>query len=71
MITEQALAKGDAVIASARDPQTVIDQIGEHPTLRAAALDAIDEAQAYAAARIDRFGRIDTLVGLNPFSIGE
>jgi len=64
LMTREALAAGDAVIATARDPKTVIDAIGGHPNLLATALDVTDERQAQeaAAAAIQRFGRIDILV---------
>jgi NAD(P)-dependent dehydrogenase (short-subunit alcohol dehydrogenase family) len=64
LIAERALAKGDAVVATARKPKTVTDRLGAHPNLLAVALDATDEAQAFAAAKaaVARFGRIDVLV---------
>ncbi len=64
LMTKEALAAGDAVVATARNPKTVIDAIGDHPNLLAIALDVIDERQAQeaAAAAVQRFGRIDVLV---------
>jgi len=64
LMTKEALAAGDAVVATARNPKTVIDAIGEHPNLLAAALDVTNERQAQeaAAAAVQRFGRIDILV---------
>jgi NAD(P)-dependent dehydrogenase (short-subunit alcohol dehydrogenase family) len=64
LIAEQALQKGDAVVATARDPQSVAKRLGNHPNLLAVALDVTQEAQAHAAAKaaIERFGRIDVLV---------
>jgi NAD(P)-dependent dehydrogenase (short-subunit alcohol dehydrogenase family) len=64
LIAQKALAAGDAVVATARDPQSVIGRIGQHPNLLAVALDVTDEAQAHAAAKaaVERFGRIDILV---------
>ncbi len=64
LIAEKALAAGDAVVATARNPQTIIDRIGQHPNLLAVALDVTDEAQGHAAAKaaVERFGRIDVLV---------
>jgi NAD(P)-dependent dehydrogenase (short-subunit alcohol dehydrogenase family) len=64
LIAEQALARGDAVVATARNPQAVLNRIGEHPNLLAVALDVTDEAQTHAAAKaaVERFGRIDILV---------
>ncbi|TWB14156.1 NADP-dependent 3-hydroxy acid dehydrogenase YdfG [Nitrospirillum amazonense] len=64
LITEQALAVGDAVVATARDPSTVTARLGAHPRLLAAKLDVTDEAQARAAVEqaVKTFGRIDILV---------
>lgn len=64
LIVERALSQGDAVVATARNPQAVTDRFGEHPNLVAVALDVTEEAQAKAAAQaaIDRFGRIDVLL---------
>jgi NAD(P)-dependent dehydrogenase (short-subunit alcohol dehydrogenase family) len=64
LIAERALAKGDTVVATARNPKTVTERLGAHPNLLAVALDVTDEAQAFAAARaaVARFGRIDVLV---------
>jgi NAD(P)-dependent dehydrogenase (short-subunit alcohol dehydrogenase family) len=75
LIAEKALAAGDAVVATARNPKTVIDRLGEHPNLLAVALDVTDEAQGHgqqvgmlaqghaaAKAAVERFGRIDILV---------
>lgn len=64
LIAQKALAAGDAVVATARDPRAVIDRIGQHPNLLAVALDVTDEAQAHQAAKtaVERFGRIDILV---------
>ena len=64
LMTKEALAAGDAVVATARNPKTVVDAIGEHPNLLATALDVTDERQAQeaAAAAVQRFGRIDILV---------
>ena len=64
LIAEKALAAGDAVVATARNPKTVTDRLGEHPNLLAVALDVTDEPRAHAAAKaaVERFGRIDVLV---------
>ena len=64
LIAEEALAKGDAVVATARDPKSVTQRLGNHPNLLAVALDVTQESQALAAAKtaIERFGRIDILV---------
>jgi NAD(P)-dependent dehydrogenase (short-subunit alcohol dehydrogenase family) len=63
-IARAALDRGDSVVATARNPQTVIDALGERPNLLAVKLDVAVEADAAPAARkaIDTFGRIDVLV---------
>lgn len=63
-IAQQALAKGQNVVATARNPQAVIERLGAHVNLLALALDVTDEAQAASAvaAAIARFGRIDVLL---------
>lgn len=64
LITQEALNAGDAVVATARNPQTITDRFGEHPNLLAVALDVTDETQAHAAAEaaVKRFGTIDILL---------
>src|SRR5262245_37856285 len=64
LVTERALAKGDAVIATARNPKAIMERFGEHPNLVAIALDVTSDEQATSAAQaaIDRFGRIDILL---------
>ena len=64
LIVEKALAKGDRVVATARNPKAIADRFGEKPNLLAIALDVTDEAQAHQAAKeaVARFGRIDVLV---------
>lgn len=63
-IAEKALARGDVVVATARDPATVTSRLGPQDTLLALRLDVDDPAEALAAAaRAEaRFGRIDVLV---------
>jgi len=64
LIVQEALAKGDAVVATARNPNTLVDRFGDHPKLLAVTLDVTDENQAHAAAKaaVEQFGRIDVLV---------
>ena len=64
LIARDALLRGDRVVATARNPQTVIDALGEQPNLLALKLDVTSEADAQTAARqaVARFGRIDVLV---------
>jgi NAD(P)-dependent dehydrogenase (short-subunit alcohol dehydrogenase family) len=71
LITEQALAAGDAVAATARDAASVTRHFGDHPNLLALTLDVTREAQAQAAAEaaIKRFGRIDVLVNNAGFGL--
>jgi NAD(P)-dependent dehydrogenase (short-subunit alcohol dehydrogenase family) len=71
LIAKQALAAGDAVVATARKPEAAIAAIGDHPNLLALPLDVTDETQAHeaAAAAIKRFGRIDILVNNAGFGL--
>jgi NAD(P)-dependent dehydrogenase (short-subunit alcohol dehydrogenase family) len=71
LIAKLALAKGDAVVATARDPRSLAAVLGEHPNLLAVALDVTDEAQAHTAAKeaIRRFGRIDVLLNNAGFGL--
>lgn len=64
LIARDALLRGDRVIATARNPQTVIDALGEQANLLALKLDVTSEADAQAAVKqaVARFGRIDVLV---------
>ncbi|MCE5988711.1 oxidoreductase [Pseudomonas sp. LM20] len=64
LITQQALAAGDAVIATARNPEDIQARLGQHPNLLAVRLDVTREEDAHAAvaAGIRHFGQIDVLV---------
>jgi len=64
LTAKHALDRGDFVVATARDPNTVIAALGQHPNLLAVRLDVKLEAQAISAAQqaVARFGRIDVLV---------
>ncbi len=64
LIARDALARGDQVIATAREPQAVTAALGAHPNLLALRLDVTQEAPAVlaASAAVERFGRIDVLV---------
>jgi NAD(P)-dependent dehydrogenase (short-subunit alcohol dehydrogenase family) len=64
LIAQEALAAGEAVAATARNPKSITEHLGEHPNLLALALDVTQEAEARAAAAaaIERFGRIDVLI---------
>ncbi|WP_426164658.1 oxidoreductase [Pseudoduganella sp. R-34] len=64
LIARDALARGDSVVAAARNPQAIVDALGAHPQLLPLQLDVTKEAAAVVAtqAAIERFGRIDVLV---------
>ena len=64
LITQEALAAGDAVVATARDPKSVAKRFGDHSTLLPVKLDVTQEADARTAvaAGVKRFGRIDVLL---------
>ena len=63
-IAKAALAAGHAVVATARNTDTVTAALGQDEDLLAVKLDVTDPADAKDAARaaVDRFGRIDVLV---------
>jgi NAD(P)-dependent dehydrogenase (short-subunit alcohol dehydrogenase family) len=64
-LAEAVLAKGDRVVATARNPETVADLERQNPShARAVRLDVTDLAQVKASvqAAISAFGRIDVLV---------
>lgn len=64
LIAEEALANGDAVVATARDPSTVTKRLGTHERLLAVRLDVTNETEAHQAVgqAVKTFGRIDILV---------
>jgi NAD(P)-dependent dehydrogenase (short-subunit alcohol dehydrogenase family) len=64
LIAKLALARGDNVVATARQPESVLRALGPNERLLALALDVTDEAAAEAAAAraLEQFGRIDVLV---------
>jgi NAD(P)-dependent dehydrogenase (short-subunit alcohol dehydrogenase family) len=63
-IVRSALAAGHAVVATARNTDSITPALGEHEDLLAVRLDVTDEAEAVEAvhAGVERFGRIDVLV---------
>ena len=64
-LAEAALAAGENVVATARNPDQVQDLVKRYPSsARAVRLDVTDRAQAAAAveATTDAFGRLDVLV---------
>jgi NAD(P)-dependent dehydrogenase (short-subunit alcohol dehydrogenase family) len=64
LIAAEALAQGDAVVATARDPNAVTTRLGTHERLLAMRLDVTSETEAHEAAgqAVKKFGRIDVLV---------
>lgn len=71
LVAERALAKGDAVVATARNSRVITDRFGDHPNLLAINLDVTDEAQAIVAAEaaMARFGAIDILLNNAGFGL--
>src|SRR5271163_3623758 len=71
LITQEVLAAGDAVVATARNPKSLEERFGDRPNFLAVALDVTQEAQAHAAAEaaVKRFGRIDVLVNNAGFGL--
>jgi NAD(P)-dependent dehydrogenase (short-subunit alcohol dehydrogenase family) len=63
-IAKAALAAGNAVVATARNTDTVTAALGQDEDLLAVKLDVTSPADAQAAvtAAVERFGRIDVLV---------
>jgi NAD(P)-dependent dehydrogenase (short-subunit alcohol dehydrogenase family) len=63
-IAKAALAAGHAVVATARNTDTLTAALGQDEDLLAVKLDVTDPADAQAAvqAAVERFGRIDVLV---------
>jgi NAD(P)-dependent dehydrogenase (short-subunit alcohol dehydrogenase family) len=59
-----ALAAGDAVVGTSRNPEAVAKAVGEANDLLAVKLDvtSTDDAEQAVRAAVDRFGRIDVLV---------
>jgi len=63
-IAKAALAAGNAVVATGRNPDAVAEAVGRADDLLALRLDVASPSDAEAAvqAAVDRFGRIDVLV---------
>jgi NAD(P)-dependent dehydrogenase (short-subunit alcohol dehydrogenase family) len=71
MFVQEALQRGDNVVAAARNPQSITERFGSPANLLAVRLDVNSEAEAEAAARqaVERFGRIDVLVNNAAFGV--
>src|SRR5260370_3962938 len=71
LIAQEALANGDAVVATARNAQAITDRIGSHENLPSLALDVTNEDQARTVAQkaVERFGRIDVLLNNAGFGL--
>jgi len=71
LIVQHALTAGDNVVATARNPQPLVERFGAHPRLLALPLDVTQEDPAHivAAATVKRFGRIDVLVNNAGFGL--
>jgi len=63
-IVKAAMAAGDAVVATARNSDTISLALGQNDDLLAVTLDVTDptDAEVSVRAALDRFGRIDVLV---------
>ncbi len=71
LIAAEALAAGDSVVATARDPSKIPHAVRDHSRTLALPLDVASERQARDAvsAANERFGRIDILVNNAGFGI--
>jgi NAD(P)-dependent dehydrogenase (short-subunit alcohol dehydrogenase family) len=63
-IAKAALTAGHNVVATGRNPDAVVQAVGQNDDLLVRKLDitSLEEAQAAVEAAVDRFGRIDVLV---------
>jgi NAD(P)-dependent dehydrogenase (short-subunit alcohol dehydrogenase family) len=70
-VVSDALARGDNVVATARNPQSIVEAFGSHANLLALKLDVTKESEAIEAAKqaIDTFGRIDVLLNNAGFGL--
>jgi NAD(P)-dependent dehydrogenase (short-subunit alcohol dehydrogenase family) len=64
-IVEHALERGDRVVATAREPEQLVDLVAQYgDRVKPVALDVTDAAQAQQAVRdaVEAFGRLDIVV---------
>ena len=71
LIAKRVLEVGEHVVATARNPQAIVDSLDSHPNLLALPLDVTNEPQAHeaAAVAVQRFGRIDVLLNNAGFGL--
>ncbi|WP_213992984.1 oxidoreductase [Sodalis sp. dw_96] len=71
LIAQAALAEGDAVVATARNPDAIVERLGLSPGLLPLKMDVTDSEQMHAAvkAALATFGRIDVLVNNAGFGL--
>ena len=70
-LASAALAAGDLVVATARDPRRIVERLGASDALLPVALDVTSEPSIASAvdAALGRFGRIDVLVNNAGFGL--
>src|ERR1700678_4060720 len=71
-IAEEAIARGDRVVATARDPRSISDLVSRAPErVRAVRLDVTKSAEieSSVASALEHFGAIDVLVNNAGFSV--
>lgn len=71
LIAKAAIADGNAVVATGRNIDAIVERVGASPALLPLKLDVTDQASAHAAARaaVEHFGRIDVLVNNAGFGL--